>query len=75
MGSSNPIGVKRMGDLDCKPFYEAMKRLFKKEDSLRLALNMCQLWNECVKDSEWRPFRIIEVEGKPVVCFWQKSYF
>ncbi|PON60984.1 hypothetical protein TorRG33x02_282940 [Trema orientale] len=64
--SPSPVGVKRMGDVDCKPFYEAMKRASKKEDSLRVALNMCQLWTECVKDPQWRPFKVIVIKGKSV---------
>ncbi|XP_062087259.1 factor of DNA methylation 3-like [Humulus lupulus] len=64
MTSPNPFGVKKMGDIDCRPFYDIMKRKHLKEDALRIALNMCQLWNECVKDPKWHPFKVIEVEGK-----------
>ena len=58
-----------MGDVDCKPFYEAMKKESNMEDVLTHALNKCETWNEHIRDPRWHPFKVIKVEGKSVVCF------
>ncbi|CAK8536085.1 unnamed protein product [Lathyrus sativus] len=65
------ISVKRMGDLDIKPFKEASKRKFpavgngkaaqKKLDEERdmKALEWCSQWDEYVRDPSWHPFKIV----------------
>ncbi|KAL5538548.1 hypothetical protein UlMin_046348, partial [Ulmus minor] len=58
------IGVKRMGELDSKPFIEAMKRKDYGEETESKALAICSLWEEHIKDSVWHPFKVIEVGGK-----------
>lgn len=64
-GSSKAhIGVKRMGELDSEPFLEAMKLIYNEEDAEEKTLELCCLWEEYLKDPDWHPFRVIEVEGK-----------
>lgn len=63
------IGVKRMGELDSKPFHEAMKRKYDEEKVGEKALEQCSLWEEYLRDPEWHPFKITIVEGEPKVCF------
>ncbi|KAI4299565.1 hypothetical protein L6164_033009 [Bauhinia variegata] len=58
------IGVKRMGNLDARPFVQAMKQMFNEEDAEDKASELCSLWEEYLKDPGWHPFRIITVEGK-----------
>ncbi|MBA0694849.1 hypothetical protein Goari_005117 [Gossypium aridum] len=57
------IGVKRMGELDGKPFLEAMKRRYNGELAEERASEMCSLWEEYLKDPDWHPFKRIKLEG------------
>ncbi|KHG06632.1 KilA-N domain-containing protein [Gossypium arboreum] len=58
------IGVKRMGELDGKPFLEAMKRRYNEELAEERASEMCSLWEEYLKDPDWHPFKRIKLEGR-----------
>ncbi|KAJ6317670.1 hypothetical protein OIU76_013252 [Salix suchowensis] len=58
------IGVKRMGELDSKPFLEAMKRKYNNEEAEERASVICSLWEEYLKDPDWHPFKVIMVDGK-----------
>ncbi|CAL5200158.1 unnamed protein product [Lathyrus oleraceus] len=72
------ISVKRMGDLDVKPFVEASKRKFPAEGNGKAAqrklaeerkmkaLEWCSQWDEYVRDSSWHPYKIVtDKEGNP----------
>lgn len=63
------IGVKRMGELDGKPFLEAMKRKYREEEAEDRAMELCSLWEEYLKDPDWHPFKVTMVDGKHKVCF------
>ncbi|RZC93780.1 hypothetical protein C5167_029422 [Papaver somniferum] len=53
------IGVKRMGELDNKPFHEACKRKYGSgSDEATL---MCSAWEEYLRDPDWHPYKIIKV--------------
>ncbi|KAJ0979515.1 hypothetical protein J5N97_014989 [Dioscorea zingiberensis] len=58
------IGIKRMGELDSKPFQIACKRKFSKEDPDCKAAELCSLWQDELKNPEWHPFKIMNVDGK-----------
>ncbi|XP_038711963.1 protein INVOLVED IN DE NOVO 2-like isoform X1 [Tripterygium wilfordii] len=58
------IGVKRMGELNNKPFHEVMKRKYNHEEAEDKASELCSLWEEYLKDPDWHPFRVITVGGK-----------
>ncbi|KAI3748751.1 hypothetical protein L6452_12046 [Arctium lappa] len=58
------IGVKRMGELENKPFHDAMKRKYGDMDAEDRASELCQLWEEYLRDPNWHPFKIITVNGK-----------
>lgn len=62
------IGVKRMGELDSKPFHEAMKRKYSEVEADDRASEICSLWEEYLRDPEWHPFNVINVDGKHQVC-------
>ncbi|CAI9092386.1 OLC1v1027608C1 [Oldenlandia corymbosa var. corymbosa] len=65
--NSAEIGIKRLGELDTKPFYEDMKRKYKTEaEAEERASEVCSLWNEYLKDPEWHPFKRIKLDGKDV---------
>ncbi|KAK3005123.1 hypothetical protein RJ639_017847 [Escallonia herrerae] len=64
LSKSAHIRVKRMGELDSKPFHEAMKRKYNEADVDERASEVCSLWEEYLRDPEWHPFRVINVDGK-----------
>ncbi|CAN6556706.1 unnamed protein product [Malus baccata var. baccata] len=60
------IGVKRMGDLDQKPFQIATKEKYSNEAADEKAVEYCSLWEAYLRDPNWHPFKIItDQEGKP----------
>nr|DAD26436.1 TPA_asm: hypothetical protein HUJ06_027904 [Nelumbo nucifera] len=58
------IGIKRMGDLDSKPFFEAVKRKYSEEEAQEKAVDLCSLWEEYLKDPLWHPFKMVMINGK-----------
>ena len=67
-GRSTNIGLKRMGELDEKPFLNTCKQRFSLEEANVQAYTLVSLWQDNLKKPEWHPFKIIEVEGKASVC-------
>ncbi|KAF1859205.1 hypothetical protein Lal_00009789 [Lupinus albus] len=53
------IGVKRMGELDGKPFVKAAKRKFKADEADLEAMKSCSLWEAYVRDPQWHPFKVL----------------
>ncbi|XP_071734516.1 protein INVOLVED IN DE NOVO 2-like [Rutidosis leptorrhynchoides] len=53
------IGVKRMGELENKPFLDAMKRKYGDMDAEDRASEMCSLWEEYLRDPSWHPIKVI----------------
>ena len=53
-----------MGELDPKPFLEAMKRRYNEELAEERASELCSLWEEYLKDPDWHPFKRIKLEGE-----------
>ncbi|KAL6980544.1 hypothetical protein U1Q18_022187 [Sarracenia purpurea var. burkii] len=64
MSKIDNIGVKRMGELDNKPFHEAMKRKYNDADAEDRAIEITSLWEEYLRDPEWHPFKVITVNGE-----------
>ncbi|KAI3809055.1 hypothetical protein L1987_25022 [Smallanthus sonchifolius] len=58
------IGVKRMGELENKPFLDAMKRKYGDMDGEDRASEMCSLWEEYLRDPNWHPFKVLTANGK-----------
>ncbi|KAF5766938.1 putative XS domain-containing protein [Helianthus annuus] len=58
------IGVKRMGELENKPFIDAMKRKYDESEAEDRASELCSLWEEFLRDPNWHPFKVITVNGK-----------
>ncbi|WCJ30961.1 XH/XS domain-containing protein [Euphorbia peplus] len=53
------IGIKRMGEIDQKPFMDVCKQKFSLEEAQVQASTLCSLWQENLKDQQWHPFKII----------------
>ena len=52
-----------MGELDSKPFHEAMQRKYNEEEAEDRASELCSLWEEYLKDPDWHPLKDITVDG------------
>ncbi|CAH8359918.1 unnamed protein product [Eruca vesicaria subsp. sativa] len=61
------IGVRRMGELDTKPFMEAMRRKYCLEDLEDWAVEVIQLWEEYLKDPDWHPFKRIKLDAAETI--------
>ncbi|KAE9594387.1 hypothetical protein Lal_00001398 [Lupinus albus] len=62
--SGGNIGVKRMGELDTRPFLEATRKKYNEEEVEERTSELCSLWEEYLKDPDWHPFKVIMVDGK-----------
>ncbi|XP_062188861.1 factor of DNA methylation 1-like [Phragmites australis] len=59
------IGVKRMGELDEKPFQNACKKKFGNDDYQTKAAELVSSWQEEIKKPSWHPFKmIIQADGE-----------
>ncbi|XP_031114434.1 factor of DNA methylation 1-like [Ipomoea triloba] len=54
------ICVKRMGELDAKPFIHAAKQKYSKEEAPGKALELCSLWEDHLRDPHWHPFKVVK---------------
>ncbi|XP_058185675.1 factor of DNA methylation 2-like isoform X1 [Rhododendron vialii] len=67
MQSRANIGVKKMGELDPKPFQAAAEKKFR--GRLRgseiegKAMEWCALWMKYLTDPRWHPFKVVRVGG------------
>lgn len=74
ISKNSHIAVKRMGELDPKPFLEAMKRKYSEEEAEDRASDLCSMWAEHLRDPDWHPLRVIEVDGKHKVLLFISIY-
>lgn len=63
------IGIKRMGQLDEKPFQQACKRKFRDDDPVGKAARLVSSWQEELKKTSWHPFITILVDGEDKVFY------
>ncbi|KAH6828371.1 hypothetical protein C2S53_014147 [Perilla frutescens var. hirtella] len=57
------ICVKRMGELDGKPFMNAVKVKYGSAD-LEKARELCSLWEDYLRDPSWHPYKVVMVGEK-----------
>lgn len=62
MSNRGNIGIKRMGELDSSVFQVACKRKFPEEMAEDKAAELCSLWDEYLRDPEWHPFKVIQID-------------
>ncbi|MCL7045741.1 hypothetical protein MKW94_002678 [Papaver nudicaule] len=55
------IRVKRMGELDPKPFHDACKKKYTADDAAVKACEKCTKWQDKLRDSNWFPFVNVKV--------------
>ncbi|XP_057431824.1 factor of DNA methylation 2-like [Lotus japonicus] len=63
------LGIKRMGELDPKPFQTFCSQKYSCEQWQDISAKLCSSWEENLKDSAWHPFKTIEVNVIPQVVF------
>ncbi|XP_026437813.1 protein INVOLVED IN DE NOVO 2-like [Papaver somniferum] len=56
IGNGGAIGVKRMGELDPKPFQDAFMRKYSSEEADLKASKLCTVWQKIIGDSNWFPY-------------------
>lgn len=57
------LGIKRMGELDTKPFLDACSKKFPKEERGIKCAEVCSLWEDHLKNSNWHPFKLSSIDG------------
>lgn len=57
------IGIKRMGDIDIKPFQNTCKQRFSPDEAMVQASTLCSLWQDNLTDPNWHPFKVVTIDG------------
>lgn len=68
------IGVKRMGELDEKPFVAAAKRNGSGKENAENAIKLASLWEKRLRDPSWHPFKVITLGGNSKVLQTQYQF-
>ncbi|GLT88115.1 hypothetical protein SLE2022_061540 [Rubroshorea leprosula] len=63
LGARTNIGIRRMGEIDQKPFQNTCNLRFPPDEAMFQATTLCSLWEEKLKNPKWHPFKIKSVEG------------
>ncbi|XBI13184.1 hypothetical protein VPH35_139947 [Triticum aestivum] len=63
-GPRSDTGIRRMGQVDEKPFVEACKPKHGAEADAK-ALELCSMWQDNLRDANWHPFKIVTTGEKP----------
>ncbi|RZC63374.1 hypothetical protein C5167_025129 [Papaver somniferum] len=61
LGSRAPVRVKRMGEIDLKPFQDACKKKYTADEAEVQASIPCTDWQNEIKDPNWFPFVNVKV--------------
>ncbi|KAJ4958775.1 hypothetical protein NE237_025886 [Protea cynaroides] len=57
------IGIKKMGELNAKPFQNTCKQRFPTVEASIKSAELCSIWQEEIRNSEWYPIKIVTVNG------------
>ncbi|KAL5719126.1 hypothetical protein ACHQM5_011950 [Ranunculus cassubicifolius] len=60
LSARTTIGIKRMGELDSKPFLHACVQRNPSEAPCK-SVQLCSLWQEYIKDPHWQPFKVVQI--------------
>ncbi|KAK6915074.1 Zinc finger-XS domain, partial [Dillenia turbinata] len=63
LGGRTNIGIKRMGEIDEKPFANTCRKRFPANVAPLKASKLCSSWEENLRNPEWHPFRVVTVNG------------
>ncbi|KAI3878191.1 hypothetical protein MKW92_002087 [Papaver armeniacum] len=59
------IGIKRMGELNDKPFRDICIKKFSTTEWETKSVELCSLWQNRIQDSGWYPYKHVTVDKKP----------
>ena len=62
-GGRSQLGIKKMGELDPKPFQDLCLQKYSSEQWQEISAMLCSSWEENLKNPFWCPFKKIEVNG------------
>ncbi|OWM72520.1 factor of DNA methylation 1-like isoform X1 [Punica granatum] len=66
LGAGMNIGMKRLGELDRKPFQDACRQRFSSEEAETRAAALISLWESQLGDPSWHPMKVVDIKGKAV---------
>ncbi|MCL7048819.1 hypothetical protein MKW94_005463 [Papaver nudicaule] len=58
------IGIKRMGELNEKPFRDICIQKFQTSDWETKSAELCSLWQNNIQDSEWYPYKHVTIDNE-----------
>ncbi|XP_010497500.1 PREDICTED: factor of DNA methylation 1-like [Camelina sativa] len=64
LGAETDIGVKRMGEVDEKPFLNVCKLRYSANEATVEAATLCSTWQENLKNPSWHPFKRVGSGGR-----------
>ncbi|KAI3943562.1 hypothetical protein MKX01_004864 [Papaver californicum] len=62
-GNRPNIGIKRMGELNAKPFRDACNQKFSPSEQETKSVELCSLWQKQIQNSEWYPLENIAINN------------
>ncbi|XP_010459126.1 PREDICTED: factor of DNA methylation 1 [Camelina sativa] len=64
LGAETDIGVKRMGEVNEKPFLNVCKLRYSANEATVEAATLCSTWQENLKNPSWHPFKRVGSGGR-----------
>ncbi|KAJ8636715.1 hypothetical protein MRB53_010982 [Persea americana] len=58
------IGIKRLGELNVKPFRNACQQRFSSGEVEIKSVELSSLWQNHINDPQWHPFKFANIDGK-----------
>ncbi|KAI3860543.1 hypothetical protein MKX03_025475 [Papaver bracteatum] len=62
--SRPPVGIKRMGELNEKPFRDICIEKFSSTEWEIKSVELCSLWQNKIQDPEWYPYKNVTIDKK-----------
>ncbi|XP_026452265.1 factor of DNA methylation 2-like [Papaver somniferum] len=62
--SRPPVGIKRMGELNEKPFRDICIEKFSSTEWEIKSVELCSLWQYKIQDPEWYPYKKVTIDKK-----------
>ncbi|KAI4356030.1 hypothetical protein L6164_000083 [Bauhinia variegata] len=62
-GGRSLLRIKRLGELDQKPFQNACIQKYSNNEWQEVSAQLCSSWEERLKDPHWHPFKKVIVNG------------
>ncbi|XP_058099268.1 factor of DNA methylation 5-like [Magnolia sinica] len=63
-GGRSLVGIKRMGEINLKPFRVACMQRFSAKEAEEKSAELCSFWQDQISDPAWHPYRIVRGESR-----------